>query len=575
MAEPIDAYRQHSTVCNTVTFSPWVQEKVQPLCPGRTSDTPRRRPKRFKPKLYEYDAEPGTEKVAYSALTNKLRNTMARPRDYPLTTKATTLRTEEPSQRTPALPDPNAPEEEMIRIAQSSLDSLFSDMVVAESKVAAAGAEEPGGGVVSWLPAILGGAGGLGAYALARHPFKGQKGSALAKIREMAGGRMVRGDVPELVSGSSFLEKLKHYFRYGPTVDPEDAGQVAKFLKSQKKGKGSIWLGDELAPRKAFNPALGPNVTRKGERAVSNIIEDLEDKLTESRLLEKFAPRTSAKTLDIGDVLQKYSLKLRKGKNLPEDLAKLQKALKTEFGSAGHMIKTRASGGAADLGVASSGVFPTEATDMAAAYAKWKEMKPEFKRLARESSTINRVIEKFRGRPGYEGRVVDEMLRGNAIVQEKLLLEKFGPRVAKYMKSKGYGPTRESRVHVVGGQVIPSLAMPRYPTPGALLDYARARKAARWVQENVVKKLPVARQGVSMGVDVAPLRGGGYKIIELNVGGQSGLLDNPVGSHLLHKAVTGRYAKPVAGVLAGAGAAGGVGAGYGTEGLLAGPKKEV
>ena len=57
MTKPIDAYRQHSAVCNTVTFSPWVDEKVQPLRPGRTADTPRRRPKRVKPKIYEYDDE--------------------------------------------------------------------------------------------------------------------------------------------------------------------------------------------------------------------------------------------------------------------------------------------------------------------------------------------------------------------------------------------------------------------------------------------------------------------------------------------------------------------------------------
>jgi hypothetical protein len=191
-------------------------------------------------------------------------------------------------------------------------------------------------------------------------------------------------------------------------------------------------------------------------------------------------------------------------------------------------------------------------------------MKPGFIADAKKTDLINPVIEKYRSMPGYEGRVIDEMLKGNVIFQEKLPLMRFDKRTADAMKRKGYGPTREFRVHVVGGKAVPSMATPRYPgfSPELVVDALKARKAARWAQKNVLDKLPEAQRGMSMGMDVAPLKGGGYKVIELNTGGSSGLLDTVPGmSHQLHKAVTGRYSKPAAGMIAGAAGVGGVGAG--------------
>ena len=126
MTKPIDAHRQHTSVCNTVTFSPWVEEKVQPLRPGRTADTHRRRPKRVKPKIYEYEDEvektagllAGVEfkKLAIRAFDRTV-NTMARPRDSKDVITATIMGTETSMQRTPALPDPDAPEDGDVHIA--------------------------------------------------------------------------------------------------------------------------------------------------------------------------------------------------------------------------------------------------------------------------------------------------------------------------------------------------------------------------------------------------------------------------------------------------------------------------
>lgn len=146
MTKPIDAYRQHSSVCNTVTFSPWVDEKVQPLRPGRTADTPRRRPKRVKPKIYEYEEEVektagvltgvGVEKLAIRAVDRTV-NTMARPRDDKSVVTATIMGTETSMQRTPALPDPDAPEDGSVRVAESRLGTDMDTFVDAMAKSSA------------------------------------------------------------------------------------------------------------------------------------------------------------------------------------------------------------------------------------------------------------------------------------------------------------------------------------------------------------------------------------------------------------------------------------------------------
>ena len=134
MTKPIEAYRQHSAVCNTVTFSPWVDEKVQPLRPGRTADTPRRRPKRVKPKIYEYEDEAektaGVEKLAIRVVDRTV-NTMARPRDDKSVITATIMGTETSMQRTPALPDPDAPEDGSVRVAGLDLDAFIDEMAKA------------------------------------------------------------------------------------------------------------------------------------------------------------------------------------------------------------------------------------------------------------------------------------------------------------------------------------------------------------------------------------------------------------------------------------------------------------
>lgn len=276
------------------------------------------------------------------------------------------------------------------------------------------------------------------------------------------------------------------------------------------------------------------------------------------------------RTFSVEDFLKQHGLRLRKGKNLDADLQQLQKALKKEYGE-NYLIKTRGEGGL-DPNAASSGVFPTASTDLSASHAAWQKMRPEFVgALGAKGALPSDVVKQFRQRPGFEGRVVEEMLNRNAIFQEKLPLKQFSPRVMKKMEARGLAPSEEYRVHVVGGRAVPSLAMPRFfSSPWDTLPrLVRARRAAKWTQKNVLDKLPAKQRNMSYGMDVAPLKGGGYGVIEMNPGGGSGLLDYPlIGNPLLHRAVTGRHTPAFAAAM-GLGTAG-VGAGL-THALTRGP----
>jgi hypothetical protein len=426
--------------------------------------------------------------------------------------------------------------------------------------------KEPKSSVIPWwAPLGAGVLAGAGGYGLARRISKGPKGSELAKIRELAKGSFSRGDLTQMddiaLSKLSPLQRAIRKLRFGPEVDAEGLEALSK-----SKVPKAVWQRDAIAEPGTFNPALGAGTN---EGRAYDIVQDMEDKLLEADVLQKYAPGTVAKTFGLQDFLKRRGIKLRKGKYIEEDLASLQKALQEEFKDTGYLIKTRG-GHAIDENVASSGRFPTEETNLVDSLKQWRAMRPDFVNAKKSTpGAINTVIEQFRTKPGYEGRVIEELLKDNVILQEKLPLMQYGKSTAAKMKAKGFSPTREFRVHVVGGQAIPYMATPRYPSVSLtfLKDMYDARKASKWMQKNVLDKLPQEYKGISMGADVAPLRGGGYRVIETNTGGSSGLLDVPGMPHALHKAVTGRFSRPAATALGTAAAGGVTGLGYGVKAI--------
>jgi len=414
-----------------------------------------------------------------------------------------------------------------------------------------------------WTPLATAGALGLGTYALARHPFEGPAGSALARIREAAKGDMLYGTKyvtdPKglsLETGKplTLWEKILLPFKEGPVIDTEKKNW-AKALK-EKEGPHAVWDWDSPGVKGVtFNPAMGPPGP-KTQAWGSRQAAKLEDRLLEYNLLTRHAPGTQARTLDIADVLKRHRLPLRE-RYMVSDLRRLQKALEKEFPT-GYLAKTRGEG-TIDVNVNSTGNFPMFSHDWGKEWKLWKKLRPQYlKDLEKETYDLSNVAYEYRDRPGYTGRVLEEMLNRNAVLQS-------------YKDLAG-----EYRVHVMGGKAIPYLTHPRYPssTPiGTAMDFAKGHRTAKWLQKEVLDKLPAKYRNMSFAADVAPLEGGGHTVIELNTGGASGYLDYPYVPNLLHKAVTGRFTRPVAGALAAGAGTLGAGAGLGAYALS--PKRMV
>lgn len=137
----------HRTV-NPETTTSCQCERAQDSTPGRTVGILRRRPKPVVPKTVEYEdecadlqektagqyAQPAPAVDPRPRPGDRTVNTWARPKDAEPLAHSTQIVTESPVQRTPALPDPNEPEEELIRIASAGeVDALFGAMAEQEA----------------------------------------------------------------------------------------------------------------------------------------------------------------------------------------------------------------------------------------------------------------------------------------------------------------------------------------------------------------------------------------------------------------------------------------------------------
>lgn len=136
-------------------------------------------------------------------------------------------------------------------------------------------------------------------------------------------------------------------------------------------------------------------------------------------------------------------------------------------------------------------------------------------------------------------------MKKNLMVQEKIPIKMHTKQVAKEMKRIGDFPgTKEYRVHMIGGEPVKGLSTPRYYTGNPLTfgkEYIDAQRAAEWSKKQL-SKLPAKYRGVPMALDIAPLEGGGYKVLEMNPGMASGMIEvNPIGGQHLYKHLTGRY----------------------------------
>jgi hypothetical protein len=296
------------------------------------------------------------------------------------------------------------------------------------------------------------------------------------------------------------------------------------------------------------------NVGSGGAAVVSNLADS---KVNEAAYFAQHAPGAMPRSKNLDEIMSDVPATLR-GK--PEYLDEMKKRLQQHFPS-GFVLKETG-------GAQSSGMFPHEGHDFNKLLQEYREagLQDKFWR-AREAargkgpSAMDAVYSDIKQHPAWSGRVLEEAVSNpyNVLAQEKVPIQKT-TGLAKVVGNALHQPSsKEYRVHVEGGAVVPELTVPRFNAMGVLGGSKEKREAEEFARKTLAQ-LPPEAQTSSYAMDVAPLEGGGHRLIESNPGGESGLLTpqkNPFSGIKMFKGLTGQYSKPVAAIGAGAAALGG------------------
>jgi hypothetical protein len=390
----------------------------------------------------------------------------------------------------------------------------------------------------------------------------------LRKIQEGSGGKFVRSVSEKAPKGRArrFIDRIRHSadeMVYTGGAQPKRPKKVRAAVHHFDPETETAWVRSATTP--------DPHSTRAASR-LNELIG--ENKLKEYQYFQRHAPGALPESAGVSDhvrsILKEMGLKKppRGMKQQEEFVGKLQQRLQKQYGKGGFVLK--------DVGGAqASGKFPMESDDFARLwrdYSKGESKKLRAKLRAQggefaQSSDWDKFYTAAKKDPAYAGRVLEDIMRNPkaALSQKKVQFERPGVLGRLASKLVGNPASEEIRVHSFAGQVDPSLASPRY-NPLSLLRRKKMREASKYVQD-IVDKLPEQHRRTSFAFDVAPVKGGGFKIIESNpMGARSGLLDpgkQPLMSPMLRRFYTGQFGKGFSGgaALAGGAAAGGAAAG--------------
>ena len=370
--------------------------------------------------------------------------------------------------------------------------------------------------------------------------------------------------------------------RYTHVIDEMDPGSwVGRTLDRLRYAGG----GNVIYRRSLHGNADVPGAVRhlspssmnkvKGDVDGGHVFNDydldtaLDDKLHEYKFFEKHAPGSMGRSEGVGDVLKSMG---QEHTYLPDDPAKrkevldaIQSKLREKYPQ-GYLMKELD-------GLQSGGRFPTNADDLHALLNRYTDKvrsgalaPPERGVFGASPSDFTARMRELQQDPDFSGRVVQQLVFDprQVMVQEKLPIDKLTGWRARLNKMLGQSnPSRELRVHVENGVASPELTTSRFDILGSVFDKKRQREAASYAQ-GIVDRLPAHQRG-TFAMDIAPLQGGGYKMIESNPTGRSGLLfTDPRMAANMHKHYTGQYSHMVSGL--GAGVAGLGAAGLGVAG---------
>jgi len=311
-----------------------------------------------------------------------------------------------------------------------------------------------------------------------------------------------------------------------------------------------------------------------GAPEYKELLRSLGDKWEEYKYWRQHVPDAFGRSENIADIVKE--LGYRPGMTLSkkqegEMLYKLRQRLKKAYPE-GFLLKDTD-------GMQSGGVFPNEKTKFNTMLGRYRRsgLKAKYdtglkKVNTPEGGSIGDLMASM-DHPAFEGRVLDRVVREphRVMVQAKLPIDNPETGLHKSLGTRvGIKPNREVRVHVEGGVAVPDLTAPRHDPLMYAFDKKHMHGATEYAQ-SLVDRLPPEHRNMSWAMDIVPLKGGGYNIIESNAGGESGFLDPrvlPLSGIKMRKAYMGNYAKPVARLTAALGATGaGLSAGLGTAGL--------
>jgi hypothetical protein len=353
---------------------------------------------------------------------------------------------------------------------------------------------------------------GLGAYRLMRR----QRLSAdprLRAIQELSGG-----DAPHVFEGSrknlSALQRLVNKARagFGTTLYDEDI---------PLDRRGVIIHEDPAVITSGDVNIFGPQQRERLLKYFGRPSSSTADKGLEAEVFQKYAPGSVPDTTSMSRILGPLGFLKRR---LGDPLSRYEAKLRQKYPQ-GYVLKTTG-------GAATGGHFPTD----------------------------SKSLSEYLAGGGHQAEVVQQLLRdpSKVIAQAKIPIEQGNVLDRLWGTLRRTPSTREHRVHVFEGAVSPSTTTPRFSPLSALTTRKQLREGEDFVR-GVLEKLPPELQRGSYNFDVAPVVGGGYKIIESNPGQYSGILNpgrNPLAPFLLHRDLTGRHGRLSSGLAAATAATG-------------------
>lgn len=368
--------------------------------------------------------------------------------------------------------------------------------------------------------------------------------------------------------------------RFARVMQGDASGKLGKWLNKQLYGVDKIFYNGRWqqrgGPKKPLNfkghvfhedPADARFVrgTVESSSVPKKVLRDFiamgEDKWKEYKFLSKHVPHTTPVAQSLHDVFNQLGIT-----KIPKDVAgrqailqKIQAHVKKVHGK--YYFKDTA-------GLQSMGKFPTESHNLSSLYGKYKQSDvpkriKHIEGLPVGSPEWEKKWYDIREEEAFPGHVLDKMFKNS----KKVIVQRAIP----VRKTLPFGLNPEMRIHVVGGKVDPSLGTYRYNPISRHLSPRHINEASKWVQKEVIDKLPAEYRNTSYAMDVLPSHGPQpFQLVETNPGGMSGFLHpsvDPISTHRLRRLITGQYSRGAAGTMAAAGAlgAGGV-AGLGVYG---------